>query len=414
MDTTEVPREDAIRKGSINHRRGGLVSALRYSQIKEAEEEDEVDETDVEAQLKPSEARVRRIFEAQARAELKRLTLAGVNRPESPGSSVASRHTAGSDDGSAWMEEDMEDELGLGEEEEEEERGRAAYTGATVQFLAATFYASADQAHLDIDVVRIGDDSVGFQVDFRTEEGSAKAGRDFVHTRSTLHFGTGVALRTIRVQVLSNPIWTPSLEFALQLAGPTNHVRLGMHLHRARLWVINMNRFPSSRVHLNSSREFRALEFYRLVYNNPIVRVGTIKWAIIDQMHTLLFIWRLILEAYLVDRILDPKDPEALVPLIFFSAPRRQAAIVIGAAHILPLLAIAQFDLEKCWYGVGGAARKELQVNLLRKYLNYSEASRKRVGSAGYIEALYRDSVDVVDRGYCQLFPCFQACHSMA
>jgi len=48
-------------------------------------------------------------------------------------------------------------------------------------------------------------------------------------------------------------------------------------------------------------------------------------------------------------------------------------------------------------------------VNLLRKYLNYSEASRKRVGSAGYIEALYRDSVDVVDRGYCQLFPCFQA-----
>ena len=37
--------------------------------------------------------------------------------------------------------------------------------------------------------------------------------------------------------------------------------------------------------------------------------------------------------------------------------------------------------------GVGGAARAQIQVNLLRKYLNYTDASRKRVGLAGFIEA---------------------------
>jgi len=52
------------------------------------------------------------------------------------------------------------------------------------------------------------------------------------------------------------------------------------------------------------------------VYKNPVVRIGTIKWAIIDQMYTLLFIWRLVLEA--------PPHPSthtvALAPLTHLSA----------------------------------------------------------------------------------------------
>ena len=58
---------------------------------------------------------------------------------------------------------------------------------------------------------------------------------------------------------------------------------------------------------------------------------------------------------------------------------------------------------RKCWFGVGGAARKTLQVDILRKYLQFTEASRKRVGPAGFIEALYRDSVEVVDHGYMEM-----------
>ena len=67
------------------------------------------------------------------------------------------------------------------------------------------------------------------------------------------------------------------------------------------------------------------------------------------------------------------------------------------------MLPINHLQERKCWYGVGGAARKTLQVDILRKFLQFTEASRKRVGAAGFIEALYRDSVEVVDRGYMKL-----------
>ena len=44
------------------------------------------------------------------------------------------------------------------------------------------------------------------------------------------------------------------------------------------------------------------------------------------------------------------------------------------------------------------------QVALLRQYLDYSEASRKRIGHTGFIQALLRDTVEVVDNGYMRVF----------
>ena len=58
---------------------------------------------------------------------------------------------------------------------------------------------------------------------------------------------------------------------------------------------------------------------------------------------------------------------------------------------------------RKAWLGVGGGARKSLQVDIVRKYLQLTDGAREHVGPAGFIEALYRDSVEVVDNGYLQL-----------
>ena len=44
-----------------------------------------------------------------------------------------------------------------------------------------------------------------------------------------------------------------------------------------------------------------------------------------------------------------------------------------------------------------------LQVALLRQYLDYTEASRKRVGRIGFIQAVLRDTTEVIDHGYMQL-----------
>ena len=40
---------------------------------------------------------------------------------------------------------------------------------------------------------------------------------------------------------------------------------------------------------------------------------------------------------------------------------------------------------------------------MMRKFLNFTEASRDRIGAAGFTEALIRDAVEVVDNGYMQL-----------
>ena len=71
--------------------------------------------------------------------------------------------------------------------------------------------------------------------------------------------------------------------------------------------------------------------------------------------------------------------------------------IVLGLLHALPIFPINYLQVLKCWFGVGGAARKVLQVSLLKQYLDYSDASRKRIGHTGFIQALLRDTVETVE-----------------
>lgn len=75
----------------------------------------------------------------------------------------------------------------------------------------------------------------------------------------------------------------------------------------------------------------------------------------------------------------------------------------MGLAHALPVFLLKHLKELKAWFGVGGAARKSLQVDMMRKFLNFTEASRDRIGAAGFTEALIRDAVEVVDNGYMQL-----------
>ena len=78
-----------------------------------------------------------------------------------------------------------------------------------------------------------------------------------------------------------------------------------------------------------------------------------------------------------------------------------RAARVLPCAQIFPINYLQVF---KTWLGVGGACREALQVALLRQYLDYSDASRKRIGHTGFIQALLRDTVEIVDNGYMRTF----------
>ena len=77
------------------------------------------------------------------------------------------------------------------------------------------------------------------------------------------------------------------------------------------------------------------------------------------------------------------------------------------AARPAPLNAIAAVGLTcplaSCVPGahvsLGALGVRLPQVALLRQYLDYTEASRKRVGRIGFIQAVLRDCPEVVDNG---------------
>ena len=83
---------------------------------------------------------------------------------------------------------------------------------------------------------------------------------------------------------------------------------------------------------------------------------------------------------------------------------RARVALVCGLLHAGPT-AISKYLIEKgAWFGIGGAARKSLQTEVLLKYLQMAPRSRDQVGAAGFVAMLTRDAPDAVDNGFMQLY----------
>ena len=138
----------------------------------------------------------------------------------------------------------------------------------------------------------------------------------------------------------------------------------------------------------------------------PVVRVGTIKILLIDQLANIYYLVQLAMSVYFVDHVLygHAVDSAALADGRAEPAPfdlrTTELAVMLGLLHALPCFPLNMLQEVKCWFGVGGAARKTIQVALLRQYLDYTDASRKRIGHTGFMQAILRDSHEVIDNGY--------------
>ena len=74
-------------------------------------------------------------------------------------------------------------------------------------------------------VQRIGNPTNGFQVNYATTNGTARAGINYNTTAGTLSFASGEVLKTISVPLINNQL-TTNLAFGMTLSGPT----AGAHL----------------------------------------------------------------------------------------------------------------------------------------------------------------------------------------
>merc|ERR1712232_1544795 len=94
-----------------------------------------------------------------------------------------------------------------------------------------------------VDLMRIGNLQGAIQVEYRTEDCSAKAGYQYVAAQDKLVIEEGQGTAQIRINILDNPEWNPTLEFQIHLSEPEG-CTLGLYLKTVRVKVIDTNRFP--------------------------------------------------------------------------------------------------------------------------------------------------------------------------
>lgn len=279
---------------------------------------------------------------------------------------------------------------------------------ATIQFSAFIYYCEEEEQEMVVDVIRIGRTDIASSVHYQTRDKSAKAGVRYHHREGVVEFPPGEVSVPIRIPICSNNSFDATLEFEVVLSNPVN-ANLGRYLYRCRVKVDDDDSFPTNKYRAilrnqNAHQIPRAkllLEYFKMNFSDHIVRKGTLQSFSVDVLHNVYFIWRLNLLRFLIDTALNTeKDPEELpVP------DRISTLALVMAGVILPYPLLHFLDVRRLRWHISGQSRTLLQANLLRKFLNYNEASRQKFQESNLIMAMTRDIDNLVGHGYLMLMP---------
>lgn len=274
-----------------------------------------------------------------------------------------------------------------------------------VQFSSPLFYVTEGEGIAVITVIRIGHLDVASEVSFKTIDGSAVAGKKYIRKEGTLKFELNDHKKDLQITLIENESFDATLEFAVELSQPVG-AKLAHYNTKCNVRIIDDDRFPSN----NSSDKVLAAEsdydrfklFYEYVkmnLGNPIVRKGTIRMCLVDFLENLYFMLNLFLKLWLVDVVFNDDDSD-------WTKDRSRGQLLIAVFLIIvPFPFIHVLNYWKNYWRVGGASRKVLLENLMRKFLNYNEESRAKLSDAEVFMALTRDAPRVVVDGFLNLPP---------
>jgi len=260
--------------------------------------------------------------------------------------------------------------------------------------------------------MRIGDASGEVRVAYETRDGSARAGVTYVRSSGVLVFGPGVGEQSIYVPIIQNERWETTVEFEVHLLRDAQLLGadLGKYLHRTRVKVIDDDSFPSSKYaeqimegiagdNLSETVPHSGLfwEYFKLNFWNPDITWGCFKLIGLDQLHNLYLFAKLFLNVYLIDYVLvQSEESEDWLVL----GDRMASLAFVTVCNLVPFLMLHVLDWRSSTWKVPGIATRMLQIALLRKFLNYSDASRQVVQPGQLIAAVVQDSRSVVAGGF--------------
>lgn len=274
-----------------------------------------------------------------------------------------------------------------------------------VQFSTAIYYVEEDEGVLPVDIMRLGSMQGIVKVQYSTEDGSARAGKQYKAQKGEVIFEDQEFRRSIEIETIASPYWAPTLEFKLHLSEPKN-CTLGTYLHSCRVKVIDGDTFPSSRYQDLLSqgekgvRQIRSVglfwQFWKLCFFQvPGIAWRTLLTMLLDQIRNGYRFFVLLLNIYLVDVLFNTKDPKTEEQLL--TPSRSDTAMIVGAALVVPMVFVHLAEFIKVRMDLTGHLRLFLQSSLFRKYLNYSDESRSSVPPSEMQTGITRESLEAAD-----------------
>lgn len=275
-----------------------------------------------------------------------------------------------------------------------------------LQFSSPEYFCTEGEGYVEIQVDRLGSAKSNASVTYFTKDGSAKAGEKYVAQEGTLVFEAGATEHRLRIPLVEDDNFDSVLEFEVHLQHPLN-ARLDSYLYKTEITIVDDDAFPTNKYREEIKKGEAAkitphsllVEFFKMNFRIKLVRRACYKNIVSDQIGNLKYIWSIILTQYLIDEVLRPKDG---------SSPPSNAymqVLIIVSLMMVPHPINWFLGQKEAERRVAGKSIAPLQANLMRKFLNYSEPSRKLVSKSDLTMSVTRDVPELVLEGFCMVFP---------
>lgn len=272
-----------------------------------------------------------------------------------------------------------------------------------VQFTQSIFVAMEDDGTLELPIMRIGNLKGSVSVAWRTVEGSALDGVQFLHSSGVVTIDDGELYASIAIPILNSAAWNPTSEFQVVLEEPKG-CSLGYYLKLARVKVADVTTFPNDDFkdqveegQIDSINEFTLFTgFISLLRLQPGIWWRTVATVSLDQLKNVYTYLKLSISIYMVDVVFNKDAPDEQL-LIY--GHRLRTAYVMAFLILVPVLVLHAAERIKVTIDIHGRLRSIMAQHVICKFMNYSNSSREDTLLADMVTSATTD-VTAVSDGY--------------
>lgn len=279
-----------------------------------------------------------------------------------------------------------------------------------VQFSSDIYYCSEDEGSVRVEVVRLGEDEDECSVDYATFDISAHRDVKYIGAKGTIRFEKGEMFKFLEIKLIENESFEATLEFGVKLASPWNAV-LGAYLYVCRVVIADDDTFPTNRNYDLLKKDQAAVihpivlwkEYLKMTLKDRNVRNAAAANMMTDQVRNLAYLWQVMLTKYLIDQVLA-EEPAPYITDPIMPKGREERVWITVSLSFVPHAVMLFLNRMKAERRIQGMVVNQLQGNLLRKFLNYTETSREYVSTSDLAMAITRDVPELVEHGFMGIF----------